>query len=52
MLSCGFVKIWSVRVEVLQVILVGQFINCLRPYIEQNSLYFLIAGENSFKNDV
>ena len=33
--------------KMLQVTLVGQFINCLMPYIEQNSLYFLISGENS-----
>ena len=49
MLSCEFVKIWSIRVEVLQVILVGEFINCLKPYIEQNSLHFIISGEKSLK---
>ena len=49
MLSCAFVKIWSIRVEVLQVILVGQFINCLKPYIEQNSLQFFNFGRKVFK---
>ena len=35
--------------EVLQVILVGQFINCLKPYTEKNSFYFLISGEKSLQ---
>ena len=37
---------WSIKVEVLLVILVGQSISWLRPYIEQNSLYLLILGNN------
>ena len=49
MLSRTFVNIWSIRVEVLQVILVGLFINCLRPCIEQNSVYFLISSKKSFQ---
>ena len=35
--------------EVLQVILAGQVINCLKPYIEQNSFYLLISGQKSLK---
>ena len=45
--SWVFVKMWSIKVEVLQVILVGQSINWLRPYIEQNSLYLFISGNKS-----
>ena len=36
--------------EVLQVILAGQVINCLKPYIEQNSFYLLISGQKSLKS--
>ena len=42
--SWVFVKMWSIKVEVLLVIMVGQSINWLRPYIEQNSLYLFISG--------
>ena len=49
MLFSEFVKIWSVNVEVLQVILVLQLINCLKSYIEQNSLCFLISREKSLQ---
>ena len=45
-LSWVYIKIWSIKVEVLQVILVGQFVNLLRPYIEQNTLYFFISAKN------
>ena len=45
MLSCAFVEICSIKTEVFQFILVGQFINCLKPYTEQASLYFLILGK-------
>ena len=37
--SCAFVNIWSIRVDVLGVTLVGDFINCLRPKVLQNSRY-------------
>ena len=30
--------------------LTGQFISWLRPYVEQNSVYFLMSGENSLQN--
>ena len=33
---------WSVRVDVLGVTLVGDFINCLRPKVLQNPRYFLV----------
>ena len=39
---------WSIKVEVLLVILVGQSINWLRPYIEQNSLYLFISGNKPY----
>ena len=42
-----FVKMWSVKVEVLQIILVGQPINWLSPYVTQNYLYLLISGNKS-----
>ena len=41
---CVFVKIWSLRVEVLQGTLVGQFINWWGPYSEQISFYFFILS--------
>ena len=31
-------KIWSMRVEVLDVILVGMLISCFNPRVEQNSI--------------
>ena len=49
MLSCAHVKIWSIRVEELQVVLVGQYIKCLKPHIEQDSLYFSISGRKSLQ---
>ena len=39
-----FVKMWSIKVEVVLIALVGQSINWLRRYIEQNSLYLFISG--------
>ena len=42
--SWAFVKMWSIKVEVLLVILVGRSVNWVRRYIEQNSLYLFISG--------
>ena len=50
MLSCAFVKIWSIIMEVLQVILVGQFTNYLKPYIEQNSLIFKFRAKSLYND--
>ena len=42
-LSSAFVKVWSVRIDVLQVILVGQFINCLKRYIGHCIIFYCIV---------
>ena len=41
---------WSIIVEVLRVVLIGLFISCLKPYVEQNSAYFLMSGGSSLQN--
>ena len=41
---------WSIRAEVLHVVLVGPFTSCLKPYVEQNSVYFLMSDETSLQN--
>ena len=41
-----FVKIWSIRVQLLHVVLIGQLISCLNPYDEQTLVYFLKSAEN------
>ena len=46
--SWVFVKMWSIKVEVLLVILVGESINWLRPYIKQNSFYLFIQATNFY----
>ena len=45
--SWVFVKMWSMKVEVLLVILIVQSIIWLRPYIEQNYLCLFISGNKS-----
>ena len=47
---CVFVKIWSLRVQLLRVVLIGQLISCLNPYVEQTLVYFLMSVENSLCN--
>ena len=40
-----FVNMWPIRVDVLGVTLVGDFINCLRPKVLQNSRYFFVFDD-------
>ena len=41
--SLLLVKIWSMRVEVLNVTLVGALISCFNPRVEQNSIWLLTS---------
>ena len=41
MYSCVFFKEWVV----LHPVLVVSFISCLKPCVEQNSVYYFISGE-------
>ena len=43
--SFVFVNMWSIRVDVLGVTLVGDFINSLRPKVLQNSRYFFVLDD-------
>ena len=43
-----FVKMWSIRVDVLGVTLVGDFINCLRPKVLQNYRHFFVSDDTLF----
>ena len=43
---------WSIRVEVLQVTRVGDFISCFKPCIVQNWWQFLISLERNFEEIV
>ena len=36
---------WSIRVDVIGMTLVGDFINCLRPKFLQNSRYFFVSDD-------
>ena len=47
-LSFILVNMWSIRVDVLGVTLVGDFINCLRLKVLQNSKCFFISDDTSF----
>ena len=46
--SFVFVSMWSVRVDVLGVTLVGNFIICLRSKVLQNSRYFFVSDDVLF----
>ena len=41
-------KIWSIGVEMLQVIRVGHWISCFKPWIVQNWWYFLASADANF----
>ena len=45
--SCFFKKkMWSIRVELLHVVLLGQFISCLlNPHFSWSSVYLLMSSE-------
>ena len=47
---CSFVffNMWSIRVDILGVTLVADFINCLRPKVLQNSRYFIVLYDILF----
>ena len=44
----AFVNTWLIRVNVLGVALVGDFINCLTPKVLQNSKYFFALHDTLF----
>ena len=48
--SVVFVNMWSIRVDVLGVTVVGDLINCLRPKVLQNlnSRYFFVSDDILF----
>ena len=44
---CVFIKIWSIKVGVLHVLSGWKNYQLLKSYVRQNSVYFLMSGENS-----
>ena len=41
-------NMWSIRVDMLAVTIVGDFINCLRPKVLQNSRYIFVLNDILF----